>query len=299
MKKQKDFTQLKISGKKTLKTKKKKFLTGFTVIELLLVIVILALVAALIVIAAKGIRKKARIANILQYSASIKHTLGADIVGEWRFEEGSGSSVADTSDNGNNGTWNGTGSHWAPNPPNKISQLGTAGQFYRAENDYVGIPYSDSLGITKVITIEAWINPNNNLNSQGIVAKGQGSTYDWGLYMTSLRPMGYINDFTYYCWTNNSIKAGDWHHVVFTYDGSSGKLFVNSKKVSRPCDGAPPADISNNIIPLQLGSLTAATTFSFDGYIDEVRIYAEALTSAQIKKLYVEGARKRGLLVKN
>ena len=36
----------------------------------------------------------------------------------------------------------------------------------------------------------------------------------------------------------------------------------------------------------------------FHGLIDEVRIYEEVLTSAQIKKLYAKGAEKRGLLTK-
>lgn len=37
-------------------------------------------------------------------------------------------------------------------------------------------------------------------------------------------------------------------------------------------------------------------SYYFNGLIDEVRIYSEALASAQIKKLYAEGAEKRGLL---
>lgn len=42
-----------------------------------------------------------------------------ELRGEWKFNEGSGSAVADSSNNGNNGTWNGTGGYWSTNSPMK------------------------------------------------------------------------------------------------------------------------------------------------------------------------------------
>src|SRR3990167_1519720 len=57
------------------------------------------------------------------------------LVGYWKFAEGTGTSTADSSGNGNRGTWGGTGSHWV------TGKVGNAGQFNGTE-DYVSAPYT-------------------------------------------------------------------------------------------------------------------------------------------------------------
>ncbi|MDD2732203.1 MAG: type II secretion system protein, partial [Candidatus Pacebacteria bacterium] len=73
---------------------------GFTLIELLVVIAILGLLASIILLSTRGVRERGIIAKGLQFSGSIKHALGADIVGEWNFED----NCNDSTGNGNNGT---------------------------------------------------------------------------------------------------------------------------------------------------------------------------------------------------
>lgn len=72
-----------------------------------------------------------------------------DIAGLWHFDEGSGTTVMDSSGNGNNGSI--YGANWT------TGKIGSA-IYFNGTNDYVEIPDDSSLDITGNITIIAWIN---------------------------------------------------------------------------------------------------------------------------------------------
>ena len=88
----------------------KKNLKGFTLIELLVVIAIFGLLVSVVVVSTSSARKKGSEAAGRQFSATLQHSLGADAVGMWSFDEGSGTTAKDSS--GNN--FNGTRLFWEP-----------------------------------------------------------------------------------------------------------------------------------------------------------------------------------------
>ncbi len=261
---------------------------SFTLIELLVVIAIIGLLSAITLVAVKNAREKARITAILQFSAQIYHALGANIVGEWKFE----GNLNDSSGYDYTGTWAGPGPTYSDNDASP--HLGKTVQFNGSTSNYFRIPEGPSgtnspLGVTDAVTIEAWFKCLVPFGSIHYIAyKGAQYYLDisngYPLFMLRLQSTG---------WTRHEpivdvFEVGKWHHYVGTYDGSKMRIFVDGKEVgdSKSASGA----LWPSYLQVDIGSM-------FDGFIDEVRIYSEGLSSAQIKKLYAEGAEKRGLLV--
>lgn len=94
--------------------------------------------------------------------------------------------------------------------------------------------------------------------------------------------------------TNNSFNDGAWHHVCFTYDGSS-----SAAGVTIYVDGVLQA--VTVIFDSLSGTIVSATNFSiaartggagafFAGRIDEVSVFDKELTSADVSLLYNSGA---------
>ena len=86
----------------------------------------------------------------------------------------------------------------------------------------------------------------------------------------------------------NSYNDSNWHQVITTVDVSSktAKMYIDGKYVA--------SDIySGNLLDNSSSNLTIGgqtTNYSYNGQVDDVRIYNYALTSEQIKTLYNNGA---------
>ena len=66
---------------------KKNKKASFTVIELLVVIAIIGLLASVILVSLTKSRGKAREKSALQFSSTVYHALGADLVAFWNFDD--------------------------------------------------------------------------------------------------------------------------------------------------------------------------------------------------------------------
>ncbi len=257
-----------------------KFLTGFTLIELLVIIAIIGLISSIVLVNLKGTREKARIAKALQFSQTVYHTLGAYSVGIWRFDEGQGVTAYDSSGERNHGTINGA------NYTQGI--LGNALQF--DGNDYVDCGMGYSLQLTNAITVEVWAYPTAQAY-QAIAAKGGG--WNFHLRPTQLVPYFYIGGLE----KNVPYTTGDyrnsWHHFAFSYDSAGGtnnfKVYWNGAIVAQGTF----VGAMDNVVGDSVKIGQRVNDQYFTGLIDEVRIYNQALSVAQIQKLYAEGLERR------
>jgi len=272
--------------------------TGFTLIELLVVIAIIGLLSSIVLVVTKSARDKARIAAGLQFSAQIYHALGADILGEWTFDTMVDGKVKDTSGNNNKDGILTNGAH-----VDSGSDKGIIGDALDLSdnNGYLVVP-DFYINNKKALTIAQWLKPTNN--PAGIISISKeysGSNPYFYFYFHNSNVMFVLgtlpnNHDAYIC--PLSFTLNEWHFLVASWDGSKIELFFDGKELCPPKDTTKISlDGDKNPNPLEIGNY-GSYHYYFPGYIDEVRIYSEDLSLSQIRKLYMEGAEKRGLSVK-
>ena len=261
---------------------------AFTLIELLVVIAIVGILAGMVVVNMSGATDAAKIAKAKSFSGSVRSSLLMNRVSEWKFDEGSGTSTADTV-GVNNGTLVNfnfdTTSGWR-NGSDCVS--GSCLQF-DGSNDYVNAGNTANLNITDAFTIEAWIKTSNvNKSYQGIIR--QGTTQN-GVHFMFENSGGTVAG-----WARlNGVWAGmahspaltnnTWYHVALVYNGSSSVVYTNGVK------GTPFVQ-SGTITGFDTSALTISQSpygGSFIGMIDDSRIYNAALASSVIRNQYLAG----------
>jgi hypothetical protein len=130
-------------------------------------------------------------------------------------------------------------------------------------------------------TISFWAKLNsmqtffNHTFSYGGILTGLG--FEGSLNATSVNFSGYGDDFSISSVSTVSI----WYHFVYTYDGTNVKIYKNGVLL-----GAEPKNLNTAVYDIfSLGrSLNYSSTFN--GAIDDLKIYNYAVTDAQVFNLY-------------
>ena len=196
------------------------------------------------------------------------------LVAAWGFNEGTGSTVTDASGNNNTGTI--SGATWST-----LGRYGNALSFSGTSN-LVLVPYSSALNVTTGMTLSAWVYPTATQSGWRTIVQREVDAYF--LHASSdagaLRPGagGTFNGTDHHLSAPSAIAVNTWTHLAVTYDGATLRLFVNGTQVNTtPATGL----LQTGTTPLRIGNNTYGE--SFQGRIDDVRIYNRAQTAAEIQ----------------
>ena len=208
-------------------------------------------------------------------AAPAQNAQPSDLVAAYAFNEGSGSTVADLSGNGNVGTL--SGASWT-----------TAGKFgsalaFNGSNARVRVEDSASLDLTSAATLEAWVYPAASQSGWKAVVQKQADSYllSASSHVGDLRPATgvTVNGSVPNAFGPSALPVGAWTHLAMTYDGAALRLYVNGVQVgSTPLSG----NITPTANPLWIGGNSPYGEY-FNGRIDEVRVYRAALSQAEIQ----------------
>ncbi len=243
---------------------------SFTLIELLVVIVIIGILAGVIIISTSSSIEKANLTKIDVFSNTIKNKLMLDMVGSWKLDEGTGTSITDSWNN-NNGVLTGaaiwrTGTDCISGSCLEFPGVGM-----------VTIPYASPSTLNE-LTVDLWIKVSSQdqhweeFFKIGIDRIETGANGTFGLW---------TNGYTH----SNIWKANEWFHLVYSSSATLNQtsIYINGNIIQDK------AAYTN--LPFVAGNILFGTCYSlesFSGFLDEVRIYNKYINADQAKSLFLE-----------
>jgi len=210
-------------------------------------------------------------------------------IGYWKFDDGSGTSVSDSSGNGRTGTWHGTlGSQWT------TGKSGNAGNF-NGTDSYVDVSSIATPMNTGDVSVSLWFNPTSTFPGGSIQEQfglfSTGATNGVELYFYTNGTLDWEVDqdaspFYYFAASSQaSWTGGTWYHAVGVYSSTSGlTLYVNGVSVGTNTHTTRgTATLANST---QIGADVPAGGTYFKGKVDDVKIYKYALTASQVQYIF-------------
>lgn len=154
-----------------------------------------------------------------------------------------------------------------------------------------------ALNVTDNFTLCSWIYPTGYQGTQyfgltnGIMAKGPATTYNWGLQVTSSTSISFVKrtgaeGLQFKTFTGLSDLTNSWTHVATVVFNGYVFLYINgvfNQKIA-VTNIAPGASDTIFVGTMSGGTGTAVTAFI--GKLDDVRVYTSALTASDVYQIY-------------
>ena len=185
----------------------------------------------------------------------------------------------DKSSNSNDGT--------AFNGASEVSgKFGSAISFDGID-DYIEVQDSTSLN-TGQFTISTWISPSTKNEYSTVLMKTSNFFWNdgYGIAFYNDALNFFVNDYGYGSTAvpSSQVPINEWTHIVGTFDGQNIKLYVNGNLIE---SNVLPEDYIANDAALQIGKGVGDDAYVYDGLIDDTIILSRALSSGEIKSLYL------------
>jgi hypothetical protein len=231
-----------------------------------------------------GATEAAKIAKSKVFSNSVRNSLLANRVSEWNFDEGTGTSTADTV-GGNDGILI-NGPAWRPS-----ADCVSGGCLeFDGSNDYVDTVGNVGITGAQARTVTLWFKPTDKQGRQDLFSFGTPALSlmfnilfdytDEGLYWGA-----YADDTAGHA---NTITRNEWNFIAVAYDGSIVNVYINGS--SKP-DISASHTISTGASTLWIGKSKENIGY-YKGLMDEFRIYSAALPASAIREQYIAGLDK-------
>ncbi len=233
-------------------------------------------------------KKLIYVASFFCLSLILASTANADRVGWWKLDEGSGITVNDSSGNDYHGTVQGT-PEWGFGPEGFGGALG----FSDTTGAYCGV--FDPTGGTGTFTLTLWCLWDGSQSIQHFLTKSNGWGADTAMFQIEVK--GGHSDparvdrlhIAYQAAPQavlNLVPHNEWVHLALVFDGTNATGYRNGVDDVGP----QPTGIGPNVdAPIIIGASHAAEGRTFQGFLDDVRIFSEALPAGQIQAIMQGG----------
>jgi len=185
----------------------------------------------------------------------------------------------DSSGNGNNGT--------VTNAILTTDRFGRSNSAYNFDGngDYINCGNKANLNLTGSMSISVWVYANNFTTDHGVISKmNVTTTSPYGLVTNNNRMRWDIgSDYIF----SNTFSAGQWINIISTYDTKTlvKNIYVNGVLSSNGISTKTSIPVNTDNLYIGTHQPSKVSTWSWDGKIDEVRIYNKVLNSSEIAYL--------------
>jgi hypothetical protein len=223
-----------------------------------------------------------------------------NLTGAWRFSEGEGVVAYDSSGNRYDGQIKG---------PEWVSGRSGNALSFDGWDDYVNISGTSILNGATQATFTAWVKLRSLNTDDDIFAKGKHDLKNASILIwrdddvtggdnisnkDCLSAMIYDGaQYKFISSGNGTLNDTNWHHLAVTFNATSNtglKIYIDGKfnQSGNPVAASVDRIASVNPEPLRIGrdNESAPTNQTFNGSIEDVRVYNRALTADEIYELY-------------
>jgi hypothetical protein len=221
---------------------------------------------------------------------AVPPTMG--LVGYWKLDDATGTTAKDDSGNTNVGMLEG-----APRLPTWTTmgvRAGSGGLTFDGTDDSVEITKFTKLpALDGAKTISLWAKwdaevPDNNRHVF-IALLNQNANPKAGLHFGFMNKKISVWNFTQVEMVGVAQPTGaaamGWHHVVYTFDGTTHKLWIDYTMGAASAMGTTGTQMGA-VIAGNFGNAIAGAAQAFKGTLDDIRIYDRALSDAEIAALH-------------
>ena len=161
---------------------------------------------------------------------------------------------------------------------------------FDGSGDYVTLTNESAFDFSSSFSVGAWMRSDGfNTAHEALVVKGDKAWRMQRHYATDYAACA-INDgasSSEFVTSATNVNDGAWHYIVCTFDQSTLKIYVDGGLESRV---ASTAAIGNNNYAVGIGENFDSSDRVFDGRLDEVAIWSNALDSGEVAGLYNSGS---------
>jgi hypothetical protein len=220
--------------------------------------------------------------------------LNRGLVGYWTMDgkdiNWTTNKIIDRSGYGNTGTLVGLGKATS-------STLGKVGQAMKFDGGVSKVTTTSLLSNmpTQKLSVTVWAKVSSSVNYADVVGGGDTGNYGWEVRTVVGKfcaKVGNGSSLAYKCSVVYPLNS--WHQVGVVYDGQTMNLYVDGKYVDSgsltgPINFTDGLGCNNKTIIIGQNPCGSGVQ-NFSGLIDDVRIYNRALSAAEVKQLYNQGA---------
>lgn len=221
----------------------------------------------------------------LEIGTDVALEIGTDTA----LDIGSGTEILDATGNGHTGT-----------PSQDAGTMGVEGKIggcldFNGTTDYVAVADSEDLRLTDGGCIMAWMYADGlgESNEGRIVDKSAavdaGSGYAFALAASNKIAFRVAGDGEWTLSSASAISTGAWRHVAVSFSAQGRRLYVDGVDVTSSggtLTRLPPSSTA----AMRIGNRAGATDRSFNGKLDDVRIYKRPLCLQEIREIYHSGS---------